>query len=274
MNDFVQFLPLITIVGLAFLWFRNFRKKNASKVASNIEEHRVINSGTGLSAMQGLESDAWEGSMWEAESSSPVRAELKLKYKDGNDQETERVVTVRQFSPEYMGGFILGVCHLRNGTRTFRTDRIISCMDMETGEFIQDVKTYLKRGYEKSTDYSLNQILESDYDVMRVLLYVGKADGSFRKAEKEIVAQVCCQLSNDSRITPELVGEVMNRYVDVPTLMAFKQAIGRISKLDRTYQELVLDATKRMIATQKTVHPTEQAAFDYMIERFGLPSKV
>lgn len=262
---------MIVVIGLGYLWFRSRAKKIKfpPPVTFTIEEQPSVSIGYGKSEIQGLAADAWEGSMWEAESSFPVRAELKLQYKDGNGQVTERLITVRQFSPDFEGGLVMAFCQLRNGTRTFRTDRIIRCTDVETGEFVDDVKAYLKAIYEKSTDFSLNQLLESDYDVMRVLLYVGKADGSFRKAEKEIVAQVCCELSNDSRITAEMVGEVMDRYVDVPTLMAFKQAVGRISKMDKTNQRKVIDATNQMIATQKTVHPTEQAALDYMAERFG-----
>ncbi len=268
MDTLIQFLPMIVIVALVFLWIRSKTKKTPLMKFEEGSTPKITIERDALTGSD-LDPDAWEGSMWEAESSFPVNAVLKLNYTDGNGQKSERMVTVREFSPGYMGGFILGYCHLRNGTRTFRVDRIQSCTDLDSGELITDIKTYLKSIYDQSTDHSMDQLLESDYDLMRVLLYVGKADGAFRQDEKKIVAEACCELSSDSRITAEIVTNVMNKYIDMPTLMAFKQAIGRISKLDKNRQKIVLKATKLMIATQKTIHPSEQEAVDYMVKRFG-----
>lgn len=129
--------------------------------------------------------DAWEGAFWETENPLPVHAIIQIKYCDGKGQNSERIVTVRQFDSQFSGGMIIGHCHLRNATRTFRYDRIIECFDRETGEIILDIGSYLQKIYESSPSFSVNKLLETDYDTIRVLLYVGRADGSLRKPEKK-----------------------------------------------------------------------------------------
>ena len=62
--------------------------------------------------------------------------------------------------------------------------------------------------------------------------------------------------------------------MDVPTLQAFKLAVGRLAKRDQAAQTVVMSAAERMVATQKTVHQAEQEALDYMKKRFTTGSNV
>jgi hypothetical protein len=62
--------------------------------------------------------------------------------------------------------------------------------------------------------------------------------------------------------------------MDVPTLQAFKLAVGRLAKRDQAAQTVVMSAAKKMVATQKTVHQAEQEALDYMKKRFTTGSNV
>ena len=57
--------------------------------------------------------------------------------------------------------------------------------------------------------------------------------------------------------------------MDVPTLQAFKLAVGRLANRDTAAQAAVMTAAVEMIATQKAVHHAEQEALDYMKKRFA-----
>ncbi len=72
-----------------------------------------------------------------------VDAYLEIDYQDGNGSWTKRFVRVNEFDNNVDGGILIGHCELRGGNRTFRFDRIMKCIDLETGEFVENVKTYL-----------------------------------------------------------------------------------------------------------------------------------
>lgn len=148
-----------------------------------------------------IDQDEWEGSFWEVTQPLPAKARLRLKYTDGAGRKSERTVDVRQFGAMGSNALLIGHCHMRNATRTFRSDRIGSCIDEETGEVLSDVPAYLQQKYDQSPDKTRDLLLEGEYDTLRVLLYVGKADGQLRVAEKAVIRHTCIAIANDSRLT-------------------------------------------------------------------------
>ena len=62
--------------------------------------------------------------------------------------------------------------------------------------------------------------------------------------------------------------------LEPPTLHAFKLAVGRIGKTEATARALLLKAAEDMVATQKTVHPAEKEALEYMRKRLLEPASV
>lgn len=217
--------------------------------------------------LENLDKDEWEGSFWEVTQPIPAKATLRLKYIDGAGRKSERTVDVRQFGAMGPNTLLIGHCHMRDATRTFRSDRIESCIDEETGEVVENVRDYLQKKYDLSPDRTKDLLLEGEYDTLRVLLYVGKADGQFRAAEKAIIRDTCIAITNDSRLTDGSIEELFTN-MDVPTLQAFKLAVGRLAKRDRSAREIVMSAAERMVATQKVIHQAEQEALDYMKKRF------
>jgi hypothetical protein len=224
--------------------------------------------GYGLQPRESTDKDEWEGSFWEVTQPLPAKARLTLKYTDGAGRKTERTVDVRQFGAIGSNTLLIGHCNMRNATRTFRSDRIDSCIDADTGEIVSDVRAYLQTKYDQSPDRTKDLLLEGEYDTLRVLLYVGKADGQLRAAEKAVIRETCVAITNDSRLTDETIDNLLAS-MDVPTLHAFKLAVGRLAKRDQAAQLVVMTAAQKMVATQKAVHQAEQEALDYMKKRFG-----
>lgn len=217
--------------------------------------------------------DNWEGSFWEVQQPFPAKATLRIKYEDGAGKQTERVVDVRQFGTDVNGNILIGHCRMRNATRTFRTDRIKRCVDEETGEIVSDVFAYLREKYDSSPERTRDTLIEEEYDTLRVLLYVGKADGQLRAPEKAIIRETCRALANDSRITDAMIDEIFSS-LDAPTLHAFKLAVGRIGKTEAAARSLLMKAAEDMVATQKTVHPAEKEALEYMRKRLFEPASL
>ncbi len=215
--------------------------------------------------------DEWEGSFWEVTKPVTAHARLRINYLDGIGNKTERTVDVRQFGAYDDTSLLIGHCTLRDAARTFRSDRIQKCIDVQTGELVNDVVAYLQNKYDVSPDRSRDVLLIDEYDTIRLLLYVGKADGQLRAAEKTIIREACITLANDARLSADSIDKLLTE-MDVPTLAAFKLAVGRISKRDPTKQFFVLNTAEKMVATQKSVHPSEQEALDYMQKRFAIQS--
>lgn len=258
---------LLVLLGAvaAWWWFRHGRRQR--------EEARGARM---LADMDAREWDAgdrddWEGSFWEVEAPRAVAARLHLKYRDGQGNPTRRLVDVRQFGAYGPTTLLIGHCHLRNATRTFRADHIHEASDADTGEVLDDVAGWLRARYDASPEASADRLADDAYDALRVLLYVGKADGQLRAAERERIAAACRTLSGDARVTPELVGGLLAQ-MDVPTLPAFKLAVGRLAARDATVARTVLEASAAIVATQKTVHHAEADALAYMRQRFAIPA--
>ena len=217
--------------------------------------------------------DAWEGSFWDASDPKKLTAHLEIEYVDGNKATTTRSIRVREYDNELYGGIIMGHCELRNATRTFRFDRIKKCVDLETGELLTDVKKYLNERYEKSPEKS-TEILASDYiDVLKVIYFVAKADGQYRKEEKEVISLYVRKLVRDDRITTKMIDEILKE-IDVPTMQGFKLAIGRTLKGGEVNPELLASCCQEIVDTQKSVHPMEKEALAYIDKKLSsLPAK-
>ena len=224
--------------------------------------------GYGRQPRESIDKDEWEGSFWEVAEPLPAKAKLRLKYTDGAGRRTERTVDVRQFGAIGQHTLLIGHCNMRDATRTFRSDRIESCIDEETGEVVTDIRSYFQAKYDQSPDHTKDLLLEGEYDTLRILLYVGKADGQLRAAEKAVIRNTCVAITNDSRLTDGNIEELLAS-MDVPTLQAFKLAVGRLAKRDQAAQLVVMTAAEKMVATQKSIHQAEQDALDYMKSRFN-----
>jgi len=212
--------------------------------------------------------DSWEGGFWEASDPKKLNATLLIDYCDAKGDKTRRGVSVRQFDNDLYGGMVIGHCLLRNATRTFRFDRIKACVDMETGEVVDDIKSYLNDLYEKSPD-RLTDLLVSDYiDILKVLYFIAKADGQYMASEKKVIADYLRQLMRDNRLTDTMVNSAI-RGVSVPSFPAFKLALGRVLKGGWVDPEKLKECCYDIVKTQKTIHPNEQAALDYIDKKYA-----
>lgn len=273
----VLFIPLIFIILvvnlLRVLWNKfSFKYLNNPRHSKNVDRTNTFETDNyrkknEVQDNSTYEKDNWEGSFWEVQSPQPGTAKLCIDYEDGTGQKTKRVIDVKQYGSAYYGNIIMGYCQMRNAHRTFRVDRIKHCVDVDTGEIVNDVLAHIHEKYLESPKFQRDKLLENEYDTLRILLYIGKADGQLRREEKVIIRETCRALAKDSRITDEMIDEIFS-WLEVPTLHAFKLAVNRFAKKGQSACDQILKATEEMIATQKTVHPSEAEAMEYIKKKF------
>lgn len=263
-------LAILVIVVLAVVWqgFRAGMRGGSDQAADRRPQPRsptrTESSGAGVSDGN----DAWEGSFWDVSTPYAVSCRLRFDYVDGKGQRTRRVVRVRQFGEWDGGVLMIGFCELRGATRTFRSDRIQGCVDLESGELVGDVAAHLKALHANSPERGLERLAEDEYDLLRILYFVGKADGQLRAPERAIIRETCKSLVNDSRVDDSMLDGLIAG-IEAPSLQAFRVAVGRLAKRPKEVRVIVAKAAHAMVGTQKTVHPSEKDALEYLEQRLG-----
>lgn len=205
--------------------------------------------------------DSWEGSFYDVGSQRSVKKTVRVIYRDGDGVVSERVVDVRAFEPQGREGLVIGRCHMRNATRTFRFDRMVRVVDEETGEVIQDLQARLNEEWEASPEPVLDALYSQHRDVLKMLLYAAKLDGAMRAAEVDVIARHCVELTGDQRITAPLVKELLAA-LDVPTIASFVRIYNQLRRERPEDAERAARACREIVATQKDIHPAEQAMLD------------
>lgn len=216
---------------------------------------------------QAAQPTAQEISAWEIPAPKDVSAKFTFDYRDAEGVQTTRTVQVKRFGQYNGRTYICGHCELAQAWRTFRADRVNDCVDEATGEFV-DATERLEAIYAASPERAKDALREAEYDVLRILLYVGKADGRLMAAEKRVIREVCVAMTGEDRLTDAMIDRLLSE-LSVPTLPAFQMAVERVIERGESAANRILDAANRIIQTQKTVHPAEQEALDYIQDRMA-----
>lgn len=170
---------------------------------------------------------------------------------------------VRGYDPRGKAGLVFGHCHLRDENRTFRFDRIQQAIDMDTGEVVDDMLVYLEAKWSALPAASLNKLMTDHADVLRLLFCMAKADGAMRAAELDVMATYCQEVTGDVRITGMDVREVVQG-LDLLDVPAFGATYKKLKVFKPEAAARVAAVCRDLVATQKTVHPREQALLDFL----------
>lgn len=263
----MEAVTIVVVAGAcygAYWWSRRSRERDAAS------RHRYA-----LRKMAGRDAgeDNFEGWFVEGADPHPVSANLEIGYCDAVGNETVRKIHVRQFDPGHRKGMLLAHCWLRDASRSFRVDRIKACVDTDTGEVVTNVIKHLQ-GRHAADPERVIEILARDYrDIVRVLGYMGMADGDFSPEERQIVAGYMVKLTRDDRIVPDMI-DIAARRIGKTTLHGFKAAVGRVIKSGGVSPILLAGCCREIAEADGEVSPEEQAALDYLDRRIlsGTPA--
>ena len=209
------------------------------------------------------EGDAWEGSFFEVEQWHKTNRSVSFDYVDGNGNATKRTADLRAFEVHNPIGLVIGHCHLRNATRSFRFDRMRHVVDATTGELLPNLQAELTRDWECSPAPAIEAIFTQHKDVLRMLMYMAKADGAVRAKEVAVIANFCRELTGEARLDVSMVKEFLS-FVDVPTTRAFVIAYNRLRREQPDMAKKTADACRAIVAAEKNVHPSEAAALEIL----------
>lgn len=216
-------------------------------------------------------SDAWEGSfVSDASDPRPLRVHLQFSYTDGDGNQTTRSVRVREFDAGSDRGLLIGHCELRQATRTFRQDRIRDCVNLETGELVSDPRKFLLSVYESAPERKLEQFENNENEILDIIAFVARADGAVRKGERSLIAEYCRKHVSDLGVTSDQLVEVVLRG-EVMTIGQFRLRVGKVCReRSPNEQRELLELARAIVATQKTIHPAEQEAVNYLEKKLQI----
>ena len=207
--------------------------------------------------------DTWEGAFFDVGAQHSIKKTVRINYLDGNDSPTQRVVDIKAFEPQGASGLVIGRCRLRNATRTFRFDRMQEVVDVETGEIISNLQRCLNEEWAASPAPVLDNLYDAHHDALKLMLYMAKADGAVRAAELDVIAKHCAEITQDPRIDTAMIKDML-QYVDVVTMTTFTRVYNKLRREKPEAAKQAASACRAIVATQKTVHPSEQAALDIL----------
>jgi hypothetical protein len=242
------------IVGLfVWLFFGIFFKKSKPR---STPKRQVIKTDT-----TPTQPDAIEGDFWEVEHPKPSDVHVHLIYKDGNGL---RTVNIKAFATNGEGSFS-AQCLMRNAHRTFLFDRVEQAIDPSTGEIINNLHQWLLTRYNNTPQGKASNIALDNLDLLKVLLYVAKADGRMTAAEIAVISTAASEITG-VEMDIEATKFALNM-LSTPSISGFKQAFGRLANKKPDIATKAMKAVQGLVNTEKTIHPSEQEALDYIYKK-------
>ena len=197
---------------------------------------------------------------------NPIKS-IHIAYKSSSGQITNRTVDIVD---NRRRGYIEAYCHLRSDYRTFNLASVLSSIDITTGEEIENLNEFLGFAPSFEQEYSLtDKFISRHKDELAILLFVGKADGRLMRPERLLIA---AYLETQSGETDDKLIDNTISYADVPSVAGYKRAVGRVAKENVHVLSHLYDTSKKIVATQKRVAPSEQEALDYIKSRLSVPA--
>ena len=134
-------------------------------------------------------------------------------------------------------------------------------VDADTGEIIPDLQSHLNDEWLATPQSTMDKLYEQHHDVLKMMLFMAKADGAMRAAELDIIAKNCTDITQDDRITPAMIKDML-KTVDVVSITTFVRTYNKLRRERPDAAVLAAAACRAIVATQKTIHPNEQAALN------------
>jgi tellurite resistance protein len=263
MTTFFELLPLLVVVVVVALIWRARQSRTESGTAAAQPTYVAPSASASFD-------DAYEGSFIEnAADPVPVDAYVEITYRDAKGNQSRRRIRTREFDRANTNGYLTAHCEMRGAFRTFRMDRVTRAVDADTGEVLPSLHAFLSAKYDASPERAMERTL-SDADLeLNVLMYIARADGSFRKAEKELILEFLRARMSDERVDDQALAKQLAVY-GTGSVHVFKREVGKLAALPAAQREALHTLATRLIETQKTVHPAEQEALAYLAKRLGV----
>lgn len=210
--------------------------------------------------------DAWEdftNSAYDPYGEQARRLEVRLliTYTDVMGQVTKREISVRRYVHDGCNGIMVAHCHMRDQSRPFRIAQIGAAVEVATGELIESLPTWLDARYRESPVGQGDLLLDEHEDALLVLLYLAKADGSFRQPEKSSLSAFLVGLGASTAGADCAIEELAKGWVP-PGVREFQRILVKLSATRAAYRDAILVACESVASTKKRITPEEGLALE------------
>lgn len=194
-----------------------------------------------------------------------VDATLRINYCGSDGSPTERTIDVTHFADD----MIRAHCRLRNEIRTFRADRITSCVDAASGNSIAAPLDYLFDLYKLTPDYSLDRAFGEWADVIRALVYILSVGGKMNSLGTAAIGFFCRKATGDHRLTDQAIMDQVESLGE-QSLTSYRRVAGRLSKqLNAQSQNALLQMATKITEAGGGPDKYEAEAIAYLQKRFN-----
>lgn len=255
------------IVGLALaaiaIYFAFFRKPKPHELVIRVETsvspdaREVIQDDA-----EGEEKDNWEQFDFYRARMLPAKGRYQINYEDQRGLKTERDIEVKRVH-ECGGKYAIDAhCFLRNAHRSFLGERITKAINLDSGEIVEDLAGDEIAQYGESGEGRALSAIDKEWMGIAVLVFVCRADGQMRKAERAIVAEYLKRHCPDVQLDDTDLDSAI-KALGEPDHKEFKRIVRDLKAAgERDRLTDLLDCAKRIVGTQKNVAPMEKAALE------------
>lgn len=183
---------------------------------------------------------------------------VQLTYCDAKNQQSVRKVTIKSLYQLFDGKdyFLDAFCHEKKAQRTFKLSRIVSLVDIETGEIFPNPVKYFMEKLNNSPSGEVTQCFQKLEDEILVMTFVARADGYLRIKERNIIASYIEKRHGSQLDKSILDNEIRLTYCDNKE---FNKSLNNLSKNIGLDKKAFAEIIHNIVNTEKTIHPLEKA---------------
>jgi len=160
---------------------------------------------------------------------------------------------------------ILGAhCQLLKRFLDFNSQSLQRCLDLESGQRIDDLPAFLEASHAASQQGQLDRLYQSHQDELAVLLYVGRADGVLQWREKELIAHYLVGRFTGGSLQVEEIARDL-AWKPVPNHDDFKLATQRLAQLEASLKKQIVQLCRQLIEVKETLDGDEEASMAEVI---------
>ena len=160
---------------------------------------------------------------------------------------------------------ILGAhCQLLKRFLDFNSQSLQRCLDLQSGERIDDLPAFLEASHAASQQGQLDRLYQSHKDELALLLYVGRADGVLQRREKELIAHYLAGRFTGGFLQVEEIARDL-AWKPVPNKNDFRLATQRLVQLEAELKNQIVQLCRQLIEVKETLDGDEEASMAEVI---------
>ncbi len=178
-----------------------------------------------------------------------VTAHIRLKYRKTNDNITERTFDIEAFSRGQEGYHVHGFCHKKKKHITLSSLGFIDPIDIETGEAISDIKSYLEEKYATTTNHKEDLLFDKYGWAIYSLVYLSATSGSTQKNERDIIMTFIKSLDGFSELNDQWIDATIKN-IYRPGKMEIRKWI-KMAFVNGENVQLIIPAIEKLASLHK-----------------------